>query len=181
MQRADVSRRQFVFMLGSASTLLPARMARSQQTNLTAQRVIDRIRTQAGVPWRDTTVDGFKAGDPATVVTGVATTVMATLDVLRRAAAARQNLVIAQEPTFYAANDDPGTRAADQVYLAKKAFIDQQRLVIWRFSDHWSARQPDASAAALAATLGWTTNRLPDAQQIYQLPDTTLGALIAHV
>jgi hypothetical protein len=34
--------------------------------------VIDRIRANVGVPWRDTTIDGFKAGDPATVVTGVA-------------------------------------------------------------------------------------------------------------
>jgi hypothetical protein len=34
--------------------------------------VIDRIRAKVGVPWRDTTIDGFKAGDPATVVTGVA-------------------------------------------------------------------------------------------------------------
>lgn len=168
-------------MLGSASTLLPAAVARGQHSDLTAQRVIDRIRDQAGVPWRDTTVDGFKAGDPATVVTGVATTVMATLDVLRRAVAARQNLVITQEPTFYAANDDPGSRAADPVYLAKKAYIDQQRLVIWRFSDHWSARQPNESATALAAALGWTTHRLPDAEQIYHLPETTLGAVIAHV
>jgi putative NIF3 family GTP cyclohydrolase 1 type 2 len=168
-------------MLGSASTLLSAGMARGQQTDLTAQRVIDRIRAQAGVPWRDTTVDGFKAGDPATVVTGVATTVMATLDVLRRAVAARQNLVITQEPTFYSANDDPGNRAADSVYLAKRAFIEQQRLVVWRFSDHWNARQPNESATALAAALGWTRNRLPDSEQVYQLPETTLGALITQV
>jgi putative NIF3 family GTP cyclohydrolase 1 type 2 len=156
-------------------------MARGQQTDLSAQRVIDRIRANVGVPWRDTTVDGFKAGDPATVVTGVATTVMATLDVLRRAVAARQNLVITQEPTFYSTNDEPGNRAADPVYLAKKAFIDEQRLVVWRFSDHWNARQPNESVSALAAALGWNKNRLPDAEQIYQLPETNLGALIAHV
>ena len=181
MQRADVSRRQFVVMLGSAGSLVSAGMARSRQTDLTAQRVVDRIRANVGVPWRDTTVDGFKAGDPATVVTGVATAVMATLDVLRRAAAARQNLVITQEPTFYSANDDPGSRATDPVYLAKKAFIDEQRLVVWRFSDHWNARQPSESATALAAALGWTRNRLPEAEQIYQVPETSLGALIAHV
>jgi putative NIF3 family GTP cyclohydrolase 1 type 2 len=143
--------------------------------------VIDRIRAKVGVPWRDTTVDGFKAGDPATAVTGVATTVIATLDVLRRAAAARQNLVIAQEPTFYSPNDEPGNRAADPVYLAKKAFIDEHHLVVWRFADHWNARQPNESAAALAAALGWSKNRLPEAEQIYQLPETNLGALIAHV
>ena len=167
-------------MLGSATTLLSGGMIRGRQSDLTAQAVVDRIRAKVGVPWMDKTVDGFKAGDPATIVTGVATTVMATLDVLRRAAAARQNLVITQEPTFYAANDEPGNRTADPVYLAKKAFIDEQRLVVWRFSDHWNARQPNESATALAAALGWS-HRLADAEQIYQLPETNLGALVAHV
>lgn len=176
---SDVSRRQFV--LGTASVLFSVRPVRAQRTDLTAQRVVDRIRANVGVPWRDKTVDGFKAGDPAAVVTGVATTVMATLDVLRAAAAARRNLVITQEPTFYTATDDPGNRAADPVYLAKKRFIDEQRLVVWRFSDHWNARQPSESATALAATLGWKSYRLPDAEQIYQLPETTLGALAAQV
>ena len=167
-------------MLGSATTLLSGGMIRGRQSDLTAQGVVDRIRSHVGVPWRNTTIDGFKAGDPATIVTGVATTVMATLDVLRRAAAARQNLVITEEPTFYAANDEPGNRTADGVYLAKKAFIDEQRLVVWRFSDHWNARQPNESETALAAALGWS-NRLADAEQIYQLPETSLGALVAHV
>lgn len=151
MQNTDVSRRQFI--LGTATTVLcrngsrPA--ARSHRTTDHRPHPGER-----GVPWRDTTIDGFKAGDPATVVTGIATTVMATLDALRRAAAAGQNLVITQEPTFYSANDEPGNRAADPVYLAKKAFIDEQRLGVWRFSDHWNARQPNESATARAATLG---------------------------
>jgi putative NIF3 family GTP cyclohydrolase 1 type 2 len=178
VQWTGVSRRQF--MLG-ATGLLAGRVVRAQRSGLTAQQVVDRIRAHVGVPWRDATIDGFKAGDPATGVTGVATTVMATLEVLRRAAAAGQNLIIAQEPTFYSANDEPGNRAADPVYLAKKAFLDQQRLVVWRFSDHWNARRPDEAATALAAALGWSGNRIPEAEQVYHVPETTLGALAAHV
>ena len=52
--------------------------------------------------------------------------------------------------------------------------------MVWRFSDHWNARQPNESATALAAALGWS-NRLADAEQIYQLPETSLGDLVAHV
>src|SRR4051812_21784306 len=104
-----VTRRTFVF--SGAAALLSVKAARPQQAQLTAQQVVDRIRAGVGVPWRDTTVDTFKAGAPATVVTGIATTVMATVDVLRRAAAARQNLIITHEPTFYAADDGPGPRA----------------------------------------------------------------------
>ena len=141
-----------------------ARTPRLQATRreLTAQQAIDRIRARVGVPWRETTVDTFKAGDPATVVTGIATTVMATLPVLRQAAAAGRNLIVTCEPTFYSGNDDPGPRATDPVYLAKKAFIDEHRLVVWRFSDHWGARVPNEFASALADTLGWAKLRTPD-------------------
>ena len=178
MRQADLSRREFV--LGAAGALVSARVVRAHRPDLTAQQIVDRIKSSLGVAWNDKTIDGFKAGDPATVVTGIAATVMATLDVLRRAAAAGQNLVITQEPVFYSASDEAGNRATDSVYLAKKAFIDQQRLVVWRFSDHWNARKPNESATALASRLGWT-NRLPDAEQIYQVPQTTLGALTTHV
>ena len=63
--------------------------------------MIERIQKNVGVPWRSQTVDTFKAGDPDTPVTGVATTMMATFDVLERAAASGNNLIITHEPTFY--------------------------------------------------------------------------------
>ena len=53
------------------------------------------------------TVDTFKAGDPDTPVTGIAVTMMATLDVLQRAAANHQNLIITHEPTFFSHQDTP--------------------------------------------------------------------------
>ena len=56
---------------GTAQTELP----------LTAAQVIDRIKANVGVPWMTETVDTIKAGDSATPVTGVATTMMATYDV----------------------------------------------------------------------------------------------------
>jgi hypothetical protein len=106
---------------------------------------------------------------------------MATVDVLRRAAAAHRNFVVTQEPVFYSPTDAPGDRASDPVYLAKKTLIDNQKLVVFRFSDHWSARQPNESAKALAAALGWKTSPASDVDQIYQVPETTLGALTARV
>ena len=69
--------------------------------DLTARQVIERIQAHVGVPWRSETVDTFKAGDPETRVTGIATTMMATYDVLVRSAAAGKNLIITHEPTFY--------------------------------------------------------------------------------
>jgi putative NIF3 family GTP cyclohydrolase 1 type 2 len=173
----DRSRREFV--VAGAAALISVKVPRLPRFELTAQQAIDRIRANVGVPWRETAIDTFKAGDPQTVVTGIATTVMATLPVLRQAADAGRNLIVTCEPTFYNGNDDPGPRASDPVYLAKKAFIEERRLVVWRFSDHWGARVPNVFAAALADTLGW---RKPQnaASPIYAIPTTTLGALAAH-
>lgn len=178
MRPTDVTRRQFVV---GAAALVSATVGRSQTRPLTAQQVADRIRSNIGSAWRDKTVDGLKAGDPGITVTGIATTVMATLDVLRRAAAAGQNFIITQEPVFYSANDEPGNRITDSVYLAKKAYIDQQRLVVWRFSDHWSARESQDAASALAKALGWADSRESGAEPIYRIPETTLGALAGYV
>lgn len=174
----DLSRREFV--AAGAAVLLSAGTPRLPRFELTAQQAIDRIRARVGVPWRDTTVDTFKAGDPATVITGIATVVMATLPALRQAAAAGRNLIVTCEPTFYNGNEDPGPRATDPVYLAKKAFIDDHRLVVWRFSDHWGARVPNEFASALADTLGWAKLQTPANPLIYAVPSTTLGALAAQ-
>ena len=174
-----VSRRTFV--VTGAATLLSAGLVRPRPRAITAREVVARIQAGVGVPWREKTVDTFKAGDPDTVVTGIATTVMATLGVLRQAVAAGRNLVITHEPTFYAGTDEAGTRAKDPVYLAKRDFIDQHRLVIWRFSDHWLARQPAEFTRALADALGWTAARDPSNERICTIPKTTVAGVARHI
>jgi len=100
--------------------------AAAQPNPLTARQVIERIQKNVGVPWKAETVDTFKAGDPDTPVTGIATTMMATYDVLRRAAASGKNLIITHEPTFYAHLDTPeGLPENDPVWAEKRAFIEK--------------------------------------------------------
>src|SRR4249920_1869139 len=65
---------------------------------LTAAQVIDRIKSQVAIPWRAETVDTIVYGMPEVVVKGIATTMMATLEVVERAAAAGRNMVITHEP-----------------------------------------------------------------------------------
>jgi putative NIF3 family GTP cyclohydrolase 1 type 2 len=178
MPPQDPSRRAFV--IAGAAALISASTARARCAELTAQQAVDRIRANVGVPWRETSVDTFKAGDPRTVVTGIATAVMPTLPVLREAVSAGRNLIVTCEPTFYAGNEDPGARANDPVYLAKKAFISDHSLVVWRFSDHWGARVPNEFASALADTLGWGKLKTGD-PAIRSIAPTTLEALASHV
>ena len=158
-----------------------------QRASLTAGQVVARIQKNAGVPWRAGTLDTFKAGDPATAVLGIATTAMATMDVLARAAKENLNLVVTLEPTFFGRLDgqpapgggrgQSGVRADDPVYVAKQEFIRKNGLVVWGFSDHWRARKPDPLATGLAEALGWRPYRVGDDPLRYDLPAGSLGAL----
>jgi putative NIF3 family GTP cyclohydrolase 1 type 2 len=146
----------------------------------TASEVIEQIKAHVGVPWQEQTVDTFKAGDPQTRVTGIAVTMMATFDVLQRAAANRQNLIITHEPTFYDHLDDPKQLPQgeqDAVLAAKRAFIAEHHLVVWRFHDHWHRRQPDGIEAGNVRALGWEKYQDPANQYLFTIPETTVEKL----
>ena len=122
--------------------------ASAQERPLTAREVVQRIQEHVGVPWQKETVDTFKAGDPDTKVTGIAVTMMATFDVLQRAAASGANLIITHEPTFYNHLDDLKEipqKENDPVLAEKLAFIKEHHLAVWRFHDHWHKRTPDGT------------------------------------
>jgi putative NIF3 family GTP cyclohydrolase 1 type 2 len=151
---------------------------------MTAQEIVTRIQQKLagdGIAWRAQTVDTFKAGRPDTEVRGVATTGMATFDVLRRASAAGRNFVVTHEPTFYNHQDQTAALAADPVYLAKLRFIEEHGLVVWRFHDHAHMLRPDPLVAGSARVLGWTQYASPSERGVYVLPQTTLRALAADV
>ncbi len=148
---------------------------------ITAQQVVDRIQTSVAIPWTTPTVDTFKAGDPATPVTGIAVTMMATLDVLERAVADGDNLVITHEPTFYDHQDRPEMDAGDPVLAAKRAFIAQHHLVIWRFHDHWHARHPDGVLEGMKHVLGWDAFQSATDPHLFALPPRSLRTLAHEV
>jgi putative NIF3 family GTP cyclohydrolase 1 type 2 len=162
--------------------LLLAVTARAQKP-ITAREVIERIQKNVGVPWRTQTVDTFKAGDPDGPITGIATTMMATFDVLRRAAASGKNLIITHEPTFYGHLDhtEDLERENDAVFAAKQAFIKEHHLVIWRFHDHWHAHQPDGIQTGMIRALGWQKFQNPDNAHLFLIPETTLANLASDI
>lgn len=152
----------------------------------TARALVDLVAAELGVPARPVTVDGIVAGDPATVVRGVAVTTLATLEVLERAVGAGANVVITHEPLCY---DHTGAAEAeleaehDPVHRAKHAFVREHGLVVWRQHDAWHDRRPDGIDEGVARALGW---RLvpgePDGgPSVAEVPPTTLAALVAHV
>jgi putative NIF3 family GTP cyclohydrolase 1 type 2 len=152
------------------------------QQKPTARQIVAEIQKQVGVQWKQDTVDTFKAGSPDTPVTGVAVTMMATMDVLQRASAKGLNFIITHEPTFYAHLDVPeGVPESDPVWAEKRAFIEKHGLVIWRFHDHWHMRTPDGIEAGNVHALGWEKYQRPDSQYLFVIPETTLRNLAEEV
>jgi putative NIF3 family GTP cyclohydrolase 1 type 2 len=150
---------------------------------LTARQVIERIQSHVGVPWRAETVDTFKAGDPETKVTGVATTMMATYDVLVRAAAEGKNLIITHEPTFYSHQDKTDTfeKEADPVWSEKEKFIREHHLVVWRFHDHWHMHRPDGIMTGVVRQLQWQKFQSAAKPNEFVVPETTVGQLASQM
>jgi putative NIF3 family GTP cyclohydrolase 1 type 2 len=158
---------------------------------ITAQQVVDRIQKNLGTPWKTPSLDVFMAGDPNTPVTGIATAFAPTLDVLRRAAAAGKNMIIARESAFYRSANPARDLATDSTYLFKRDFISKNNLVIWRFCDNWETREVDGQLRGLAMALGWDKYHKPDRKAgkqpyhpgdaFFDLPGTSLGAMARSV
>src|SRR5262245_19098368 len=91
----ESSRREFVTLAAvsaSASrTALYSMYSSTARTpaGITAQEIVERIKqkvgSETGTAWKADSVDTFKAGDPAATVRGIATTAIATMDVLKQA------------------------------------------------------------------------------------------------
>lgn len=156
------------FLLAIAASPAPALDAQA----LTARQVASMIHQHVGVQWHADTVDTFKAGDPDTPVSGIATAMMATFDVLKRASAQNANFVITHEPTFYSHEDktDLLEAANDPVWLQKEAFIKEHHLVVWRFHDHWHMRRPDGILDGMAHALNWQTYESPSMPALFVFP-----------
>ncbi len=148
---------------------------------LKAGEILDRIKTNLGAPWRDTTYrDTFKFGGPDTDVTGIATTAFCSLDVVQRAVKAGLNMIIPHEVTWWNDRDDVAILSADALYQQKAAFMKQHNVVVFRIHDHMHAQRPDFTFVGSARSLG-LESRYETAPQSHRftVPETTLGALAA--
>jgi len=121
------------------------------------QEVIDRVLAyHPALPEDQPTCDGFKSGDPQAECTGIVTSVQASVEVIRRAAALGANLLIVHEPTFYSHMDHTDWLKGDPVYEEKRALLERTGIAVWRDHDHIHAHRPDGILTGVAAELGWT-------------------------
>jgi putative NIF3 family GTP cyclohydrolase 1 type 2 len=139
---------------------------------ITAQAIADRIQQKLGASWRPSVMDGFMAGRPDTEVRGVVTTFAPSLEVLRKAVASGQNMIVVRKPP--AMDSDP-------TYQIKRDYIAANKLVVYRLFENWNLRQPDAQLQGLAKALGWEKHYKPSGGQpwatnngFFALPPATL-------
>ena len=142
-----------------------------------AQAVIDRIEADFGTSFPPDTVDTFKAGDPSTPVTGIVTTFLPTISVLREAVAQHKNLILTHEPTFYNHRDSPDLFTNDPVYLAKLAYIREHGLVIFRLHDTIHRAMPDRIVQGFVQQVGWQAYADRGEPNFFTLPPVTVSAL----
>jgi putative NIF3 family GTP cyclohydrolase 1 type 2 len=144
-----------------------------------AKQVADRIKEHVGIPWATETVDGIIIGSPGITISGVAVTMMATLDVLQRAAAGGQNMVITHEPTFYSHQDATEPLAKDPTFLAKRDFIAAHEIVVFRLHDHWHRMTPDGIDLGMRSELGWANHAVENGAGEFSFPASQLREFAA--
>jgi len=179
------SRRSFLAATGGLLAATHASLASAASpaasAALTAGDIIQRIKDHVGVPWRDQTVDNIIAGRADITVNGVATTMMATLDVVQRAAKAGKNMVITHEPTFYSHQDTREPLKGDPAYTFKDQFLRDHGMVVFRFHDHWHARRPDGIASGMMKDLGWEKYADADNPRQFTFPGTPLTGWVGDI
>ncbi len=179
-----ITRRRFVAGTLAGATLgtMPFLSRGSDKSrNLTVQEVIDLILAHVPGDRLARSVDRVKAGDPGTIVRGIATTMFPTVDVLRRAAGAGANFVIVHEPSFYNHHDDVDWLEGDDVYNMKRELIISNEMVIWRFHDYWHRVRPDGIRMGVLNQLAWVTYYDESHPELLTLPQTRLSGIIRHL
>ncbi len=165
------------FLLGSMG-VVASQITQAQAATITAGQIIERIKANVGIPWRAQTVDNIIAGTAETPVKGIATTMMATMDVIQRAAAAGKNMVITHESTFFSHQDRLDQIQQDATYLHKLDFLNKNNMVVFHFHDHLHGMKPmDGVAKGMMRELGWEKNNDPQNFRMYNFSGVTLAKL----
>jgi putative NIF3 family GTP cyclohydrolase 1 type 2 len=150
---------------------------------MTAREVVELIKKNQGILWNGrSTRDTFKIGNPNSTVKGIATTMMTTFGMLKRAHAAGLNMVITHEDTFWNDPDNTKDLTDNPLYKLKTEYILKNNMVVWRDHDNMHAATPDYTVVGELRSVGI---RGPENVRmrpgILTIPETTLGELAALV
>ena len=180
---SGMHRRKFIGTVAAAfgAAVVPAVpfAARVHSTTLTVQQVIDRIVAKIPGGALSQTVDSIKSGNPDQVVTGIVTTMFATIDVIRKCVSLGSNFIIAHEPTFYNHLDETTFLRDDEVYRYKAGLLREHGIAVWRFHDYLHRHRPDGVFMGLLQQLGWEQYHA-ESSPVITLPETRLDEIVRY-
>jgi putative NIF3 family GTP cyclohydrolase 1 type 2 len=148
---------------------------------ITIQHVLDKLMEPVSeIP---NTVDTLKSGNPNMEVKGIATTFMATQEVIQQAIDLGTNLLITHEGLFYSHIDNMEILENNQVYMEKRRLIDESGIAIYRFHDYLHRYQPDGIMDGLIEALGWKSyvEKIQPASTLVKVPPMTVNEIAEYV
>ncbi len=184
-QPHDLKRRKFIETglkaAGAAALLtIPSINIFAAKKEYTVQDVIDLILKEIpGAPFKQT-VDTLKSGNADQKVTAIVTTMFATVDVIKKAAALKANFIIAHEPTFYNHTDDVNWTENNSVVRQKQELLQQHGIAVWRFHDYWHAYRPDGITYGVLKKANWLQYN-KNAEISFTIPVTSLKQIAEHL
>jgi putative NIF3 family GTP cyclohydrolase 1 type 2 len=165
-----------------ASVLLisPVALFAKNANEYTVQDVIDIIlKDIPGAPFKQT-VDTIKNGSASNKVTGIITTMFATIDVIHEAIKQQANFIIAHEPTFYNHEDKLDFVPNNSIVKKKMDLLNEHNITVWRFHDGIHAHKPDGVRYGLLQKTNWAQYYKPGSNVI-DIPAISLEEIIHHL
>ncbi|MEL6256492.1 MAG: Nif3-like dinuclear metal center hexameric protein [Bacteroidota bacterium] len=185
MESTTPNRRSFIKQTGitlSATAFLGlSPLACQSQEELTIQGAIDIIMAQVPVEKNPDTVDTIKSSTGDQKLTGIVTTFLATIEVIRAAIDKNANLIITHEPTYYNHRDEVEWLKEDPVYEYKRNLLEENNIVVWRFHDYWHKVRPDGILQGFINAMGWQGFLNTKIENACFIPKTTMKELASFL
>lgn len=162
------------------TSLQSVRFTGSDKNSWTVGEIMDLFISEVkGGPF-EKTVDTLKAGNRDIIVSGIVTSMFATIQVIKQAIDKQANFIIAHEPTFYNHLDETDWLKNDDVYNYKAKLLAEKNMAVWRNHDYVHTFFPDGVQTGLVEKLGWEKYYHPESRNVYQIPETTVGELARY-
>lgn len=181
------TRREFISDISKASAgglLLstPFRQSALQTKRWTVGEIMDLFIEAATETPLTETVDTLKAGSRDTEVTGIITTMFATIPVIEYAIETGANFIIVHEPTFYNHFDEIDWLEDDDTFQYKWNLLEKNGIAIWRNHDYIHRHDPDGVYSGILDKLMWKPYAVDESNpRVLEIPALSLAELITHV
>jgi putative NIF3 family GTP cyclohydrolase 1 type 2 len=188
--RPGFSRRKFIHnasAMAGAGVLLSspiisnaANLLKPVAGSITVKQIMDLFIKDVPGGALASTVDTLKSGNGDIKVTGILTTMFATIDMIHKAIDLGANFIIAHEPTFYNHADITEWLKDSDVYQYKADLLKQHNIAVWRNHDYIHRLVPDGVTAGVLAQLEWQKYADATIPNILTLPATTVKYVVSH-